>query len=58
MDRLYASAQVYQIDIPYSREELNEAICETIRRNDLKAATFARRPISTAAAWASAQSVR
>lgn len=36
MDRLYASAQVYQLDIPYSREELNEAICETIRRNDFK----------------------
>ncbi len=34
MDRLYASAQVYQLGIPYSQEELNEAICETIRRND------------------------
>jgi branched-chain amino acid aminotransferase len=34
MDRLYASAQVYQLGIPYSEEELNEAVCETIRRND------------------------
>jgi branched-chain amino acid aminotransferase len=36
MDRLYASAQVYQLDIPYSQEELNEAICETILRNEFK----------------------
>ena len=36
MDRLYASARVYQIDIPYSQEELNEAIRETIRRNDFR----------------------
>lgn len=36
MDRLYASAKVYQLDIPYSQEELNEAICETILRNGFK----------------------
>jgi branched-chain amino acid aminotransferase len=36
MDRLYASAQVYQIDIPFSQEELNDAICEAIRRNEFK----------------------
>ncbi|HEU0176499.1 MAG TPA: branched-chain amino acid transaminase [Blastocatellia bacterium] len=36
MDRLSASAQVYQLDIPYSQDELNEAICETIRRNEFK----------------------
>jgi branched-chain amino acid aminotransferase len=36
MDRLYCSAQVYKIDIPYSREEFYEAICETIRRNNFK----------------------
>src|SRR5215467_2257158 len=34
MDRLYASASVYQLDIPYTQEGLNEAICETIRRNE------------------------
>ena len=34
MDRLYASADVYQLDIPYTQEELNEAISETIRRNE------------------------
>lgn len=33
LDRLYASAAVYQLDFKYSREELTEAICETIRRN-------------------------
>ncbi len=36
VDRLYASAAVYHLDIPYSREELTEAICETIRRNEFK----------------------
>jgi branched-chain amino acid aminotransferase len=36
MDRLQASAEVYQLNIPYSQEELNEAICETILRNDFK----------------------
>ena len=36
MDRLYASAEVYQLDIPYTREELNGAIRETIRRNEFK----------------------
>ncbi|MGE0132201.1 MAG: branched-chain amino acid transaminase [Blastocatellales bacterium] len=36
MDRLHASAAVYQLNIPYTQEELNEAICETIRRNDFK----------------------
>jgi branched-chain amino acid aminotransferase len=33
LDRLYASAGVYGINIPYSREELTEGICEVIRRN-------------------------
>ncbi|MGH9768751.1 MAG: branched-chain amino acid transaminase [Blastocatellia bacterium] len=36
MDRLYASAEVYQLDIPYTREELNEAICEAILRNEFE----------------------
>jgi len=36
IDRLYCSAEVYQLDIPYTREELNEAIRETIRRNEFK----------------------
>ena len=34
MDRLYASAEVYQLDIPYTREDLNGAIGETIRLNE------------------------
>jgi len=36
MDRLYASADVYRLNIPYTREELNEAIREAIRRNEFK----------------------
>jgi len=34
IDRLYHSATVYGMEIPYDREELAEAICEIIRRND------------------------
>ena len=36
MDRLFASARVYQLDVPYPQEELNQAICETILRNEFK----------------------
>jgi branched-chain amino acid aminotransferase len=33
LDRLYASAEVYGIEVPFSKEELTEAICQVIRRN-------------------------
>ena len=33
--RLFDSAKIYKIDIPYSREEIEEAIIETVRVNDL-----------------------
>src|SRR5262244_336959 len=33
LDRLYASAAVYELKIPYSREQLAEAVCEIVRRN-------------------------
>ncbi|MGE0883956.1 MAG: branched-chain amino acid transaminase [Blastocatellales bacterium] len=36
MERLFASAAVYKLDFPFTMEELNEAICETIRRNNFK----------------------
>ena len=35
-DRLYCSAEVYQLEIPHTPEELNEAIRETILRNDFQ----------------------
>jgi branched-chain amino acid aminotransferase len=35
MDRFAASAAVYQLAPPYTIEELNEAIIETVRRNEL-----------------------
>lgn len=35
LDRLEASAKVYNLDIPYSHEELTEAIGENLRRNEL-----------------------
>ncbi len=35
MDRFYASAAVYQLDVSYTPEQLNDAICETVRRNEL-----------------------
>lgn len=36
MERFYASAEVYKLKIDYTPEALNEAICETVRRNELK----------------------
>jgi branched-chain amino acid aminotransferase len=33
MDRLFASAAMYGMAMPYTREELTEASCEVIRRN-------------------------
>jgi branched-chain amino acid aminotransferase len=36
LDRLYASAAVYRMSIPYAKEEFAEAICETVRRNQFK----------------------
>jgi branched-chain amino acid aminotransferase len=34
VDRLFASAEAYGIEIPYSKTELGDAICETIRLNE------------------------
>lgn len=33
LGRLFASAAVYDLEIPYTQDELGEAICEVIRRN-------------------------
>lgn len=34
--RLFDSAKIYKIDIPYTQEEIAEAIKETVKENDLK----------------------
>jgi branched-chain amino acid aminotransferase len=36
LDRLFASASVYGLEIPYSWSELAEAICEVVRRNGFR----------------------
>jgi len=36
LDRLYESAAIHGMEIPYKREQLSEAICELIERNDFK----------------------
>ena len=36
LDRLYASAEIYGIVIPYTREELSEGVCEVVRRNGFR----------------------
>ena len=36
-ERLFASAKIYWMDLPYTAEQLNEAILETIRANKLEA---------------------
>ena len=44
LDRLFASAKPYEMDIPYTREELSDATLELLRRQDLKSAYI--RPIA------------
>jgi len=44
LDRLYDSAKVYDIEIPYDREELGEATVELIRREGLESCYI--RPIA------------
>ncbi len=36
-NRLYDSAKIYRMEIPYSRQEFNEAVLETIRANGFEA---------------------
>lgn len=36
VQRLFDSAKVYKIDIPFTKEEIEEAILETVRVNDLQ----------------------
>jgi branched-chain amino acid aminotransferase len=36
LERLYYSASVYGMEIPYTREELAEAVCETVGRNEFR----------------------
>ena len=37
VQRLFDSAKIYKIDIPFTQEEIEEAILETLRVNDLGA---------------------
>jgi branched-chain amino acid aminotransferase len=36
LERLYYSAEVYGLEIPYTRGELEEAVCETVARNEFQ----------------------
>lgn len=36
MERLYDSAKIYHVEIPYTRKEMEEAIMQTIRANKMK----------------------
>lgn len=36
LDRLFASARVYDMEIPYREEELEEAVCTLIQRNEFR----------------------
>ena len=44
LDRLFASGKPYELEIPYSKEELTEATVELLRRQDLQSAYI--RPIA------------
>lgn len=37
LERLYDSAKIYYTEIPYSHQQLEDAVIETIRTNDMKA---------------------
>src|SRR6185295_5628828 len=43
-DRLFRSARIFGMQIPYSKDELNEGQKECVRRNDLKSCYL--RPIA------------
>lgn len=36
LDRLYGGAKAVMLDIPLTKEEMKEALCETLRQNNLK----------------------
>lgn len=36
LDRLYMSAKAIMLEIPYTKEEMEEIVCETLRRNKLE----------------------
>jgi branched-chain amino acid aminotransferase len=36
LDRLYASAAVYGMDVPFTKEELTEAICDNLQANEFE----------------------
>jgi branched-chain amino acid aminotransferase len=36
LDRLYFSASVYEMEIPYTKEDLIRAICDVVRRNEFE----------------------
>ena len=42
LDRLWASAAYLQIEIPYTKEELAEILCELGRRNDIRGTGYIR----------------
>jgi len=44
LDRFFASGKPYEMEIPYSRQELTEATLELLRRQDLQSAYI--RPIA------------
>ncbi|MDF5812180.1 branched-chain-amino-acid transaminase [Pseudomonas aeruginosa] len=54
-DRLFDSAHIMNMQIPYSRDEINEATRAAVRENNLKAPISARWCSTEAKAWACAQ---
>lgn len=53
-DRLFDSAHIMNMQIPYSRDEINEATRAAVRENNLKAPISARWCSTEAKAWACA----
>nr|MDO8076658.1 branched-chain amino acid transaminase [Candidatus Freyarchaeota archaeon] len=42
IDRLFFSAKIYKMEIPYTREEISDAIVELIRKNNLRETVYIR----------------
>nr|MDO8089672.1 aminotransferase class IV [Candidatus Sigynarchaeota archaeon] len=42
IDRLFFSAKIYKMEIPYTREEISDAIVELIRKNNLRETVYVR----------------
>jgi branched-chain amino acid aminotransferase len=56
--RLFRSASVYHMQIPFSQQEMVDAVTDTVRANELTAGTSAPSSIGGTARWGSTRCPR